>query len=251
MLPLSVVIIAVDEADRIGDAIRSMPDAAEVVVLDSGSRDDTVAVARGLGARVVETDWPGHVAQKNRALEHATQPWVLCLDADERVDADLAEAIREVLRRDDPRAGWRVRRQNVWLGHPVRGGSFGPAAHLRLARRARARWAGEDPHDVLGVDGAVGDLPGALVHHPYRDLGEHLRTIDRYTARFVEVSRDAGRHARAVDVLVRPPWHLLRAFLFQGGWRDGVVGVALAWLGAAHVALKWGRLWLAERGGAR
>jgi (heptosyl)LPS beta-1,4-glucosyltransferase len=102
------------------------------------------------------------------------------------------------------------------------------------------------PHDRLHIEGAVGRLPGFLEHAPYRDLAEHMRTIDRYTARFVEVSLEKGRRARLVDVWLRPPLHFLRAFLLQAGFRDGPVGLMLAWLGATHVALKWGRLWLAQ-----
>jgi len=240
-LPLTVAIIARDEADRITGAITGLP-AAEVIVIDSGSTDGTPAIARSLGATVIIRDWPGHVIQKNRALEAATQPWVLSLDADEAPDAELVAAIRAVIEADDPRAGFRVIRRNYWQGEPVRGGSFRPSPHPRLVRRGRGRWGGEDPHDRLIIDGPVGDLPGFLEHHPYRDLGEHLSTIDRYTARFVEVSLAAGRTASWSDVLLRPLFHWFKALALQGGWRDGARGVALAWLGATHVALKWGRL---------
>ncbi len=243
MLPLSVAIIARDEADRIEGAIRSLPDAAEVLVVDSGSTDGTPEVARGLGARVVETDWPGHVTQKNRAAELCTQPWVLFLDADEAVTEELARAVRAVVRAGGPRDGYAVLRRNTWLGQVVRGGSFGPQWHLRLARRELATWAGEDPHDKLVVAGSVGRLDGVLEHVPYRDVGEHLGTIDRYTARFVEVSLERGRRSSLLDVLLRPPIHLLRSLVLQAGLRDGVTGVVLAWLGATYVALKWGRLW--------
>lgn len=246
-LPLTIAIIARDEADRIEGAITGV-EAAEVLVLDSGSTDGTPEVARSLGARVIETDWPGHVAQKNRALEAATQPWVLCLDADERPDAALVEAIRHVIQKDLDGLyhtdGYYVIRRNHYLGAPIRGGSFRPARHLRLVRRGRARWGGEDPHDRLAVEGTTGTLDGFLEHHPYRSLGEHLATIDRYTARFVQVT---DRRAGWLDLWLRPPAHLLKALLFQGGWRDGARGVILAWLGAAHVALKWGRLMLAQR----
>ncbi len=248
-LPLTVAIIARDEADRIGAAIAAV-DAAEVLVLDSGSTDGTPALARSLGARVIETDWPGHVAQKNRALDAARQPWVLCLDADERPDAALRAELRRVIAEDPegrgPLDGYYVLRRNYYLGAPIRGGSFRPTPHLRLLRRGRGRWGGEDPHDRLSVDGPAGTLGGFLEHHPYRSLGEHLATIDRYTARFVQVT---DRRARWPDLLLRPPAHLARALLLQGGWRDGPRGFILAWLGAAHVALKWGRLMLAQRNG--
>lgn len=245
MLPLTLAIIARDEADRIAAAIASVPGCAEVLVLDSGSVDTTLEVARSHGARVVETDWPGHVAQKNRALEAATQPWVLSLDADERLSPEALDAVRGAIEGGSA-AGFALQRRNHWLGRPLRGGSFGPAWHLRLVRREAARWGGEDPHDKLAVEGRVERLDGFLEHHPYRSLGEHLSTIDRYSARFVERSLEQGRRASVLDLLVRPPWHLLRSYVLQGGFRDGVAGLLVAWLGATHVALKWGRLLLAR-----
>lgn len=230
---LTATIIARDEADRIGDAIRSVAFADEVLVLDSGSTDATVEVARALGARVVETDWPGHVAQKNRALSLATHPWVLSIDADERVSGPLSREIASLL--PTARApGYRVRRVEHWLGHRVVGGAFAPRHRLRLVRRDQARWTGRDPHDVLAVDGATEDLAGELHHHPYRHFGEHLGTIERYSA------IDA-RRGSILDALVRPPWHFLRSFVVQRGYRDGAAGVALAALGALYVFCKHSR----------
>lgn len=233
---LTAVIIARDEADRIEDAIRSVSFADEVLVLDSGSADDTAARARALGARVVETDWPGHVAQKNRAWRMAEGDWVLSLDADERVGDALRDAILAALR--SPAAdGYRVRRRNHWLGHTLRHGHWYPDRRVRLARKERARWAGEDPHDALVVDGPVADLDADLEHVPYRDLGEHLATIDRYTAM-------QARRGSPVDILGRPAWHFFVGYVIKGGFRDGVPGLLVAALGALHTLLKWSRGWL-------
>ena len=130
MLPISVTIIARDEADRIGEAIRSVAFADEVLVLDSGSRDDTPAVARALGARVVLTDWPGHVAQKNRAVAEARHDWILSLDADERVGPALARAIDRV-RREGPSAI--VEGTDELRGAPVMASDLRASASLVLA----------------------------------------------------------------------------------------------------------------------
>lgn len=238
---LSAVIITRDEADRIERAVRSVSFADEVVVLDSGSTDDTVARARALGARVEVADWTGHVAQKNRALSLCRGDWVLSLDADEWVSEPLRDAVLAALRAPDA-AGYRVARRNLWLGHELRGGRWYPDARVRLARRARARWEGEDPHDRLVVDGPVADLPGELYHEPYRSLAEHLLTVDRYSRIGAEAARRAGRRAGWLDLLVRPPWHFVRAFVLEGGWRDGVPGLVVAGLGALHTLLKWARL---------
>jgi glycosyltransferase involved in cell wall biosynthesis len=222
---LSAVIIARDEGDRIEDAIRSVAFADEVLVVDSGSTDDTVAKARALGARVVETDWPGHVAQKNRAFDLATHDWVLSIDADERVSPELAASIRAA------RPGtYRVLRRNVWLGHPLRHGRMGPEWKVRLAPKT-ARWTGDDPHDRLDLPAEP--LAGDLIHVPYRDLDEHLATIARYSA--------MRRGSTLLDVIVRPPWHFVSAYVLKGGFLDGVPGLCVAALGAMHTLLAHAR----------
>jgi len=247
MLPLSVVIIAQDEADRLPDAIRSASFADEVIVLDSGSTDDTVALARSLGATVIETDWPGHVAQKNRALQHASHDWVLSLDADERLSPRLAASVQAILSTTPAHGAYRVARLNFWEGAPLRHGTWYPDARVRLFRRGLARWAGTDPHDRVETSGTVGRLAGDLHHHPYRSLAEHLQTIDRYTARHAEVALSEGRRAAWWDVALRPILHLVKALLLKRGLLDGVRGICVAGLGATYVLLKWTRLYLAQR----
>jgi glycosyltransferase involved in cell wall biosynthesis len=230
---LSAVIIARDEADRIEDAIRSVAFADECVVLDSGSTDDTVARARALGARVVRTDWPGHVAQKNRALAEARGDWVLAIDADERVTEPLRAAILSAV--GAPAAdGYRMARRNWWLGKRLAHGHWYPDARVRLARRNAARWGGQDPHDVLIVDGVVADLAGDLDHLPYRSLAEHLATIDRYSA----IDARAGSW---LDILARPPWHFFHGYVLRRGFLDGAPGLVVAALGAVYTLLKWSR----------
>lgn len=251
MLPLSVAIIAKDEADRLPLAIASVQGlAAEIVVVESGSADGTAQVAAALGARVLQTDWPGHVAQKNRALELCTQPWVLCLDADEQLSPELRDSVRVVVAGDVDAAGCEVDRMSWWLSHPLRHGTWYPDRRVRLVRRSRARWVGQNPHDRLEVDGPVGRLKGDLLHHPYRDLGEHLATIDRYTAIAAGELRRAGIVARWWDVALRPPLHIVKALLLKAGILDGVPGLCVAGLGAVYVLLKWGRRYL-EQGSAR
>lgn len=238
---LSVAIICRDEVDRIERAIRSVAFADEVVVVDGGSTDGTVALARRLGARVIEADWPGHVAQKNRAWAEARGDWVLSIDADEAVSARLAASIQAALAA--PAAdGYRFARLNTWLGHPLRHGRWYPDRRVRLARKAKGRWAGEDPHDQLVVEGVVSDLDGDLEHVPYRSLAEHLATIDRYTRTSADQLRARGVRGGWGDLLVRPPWHFVRAYVLAAGFRDGVPGLVVAALGALYTLLKWARV---------
>ena len=235
---LSAVIIAKNEADRIEAAIRSVAFADEVLVLDAGSEDDTVARAVALGARVLSTDWPGFVAQKNRGLQAATGEWVLSLDADERVDEVLAASIVAAVASEGA-DGFVVNRRTSWLGHRLAHGHAWPDSRVRLVRAARARWVGHDPHDLLAVDGPMRPLAGELLHDPYRSLGEHLKTIDTYT-------RLDARRGSVLDVLFRPLWHLFAALILRRGLLDGWPGVAFAGLGALYTFLKWTRGHLAH-----
>ena len=230
---LSAVIIARDEADRIVDCVRSVAFCDEVLVLDGGSTDDTGARARDEGARVLEVDWPGFVAQKNRGWSEARGEWILSIDADERVTDALRASVLDAIRSESEQ-GFRVRRRNVYLGRPLRGGRAWPDARVRLARRDQSRWVGTDPHDRLEVDGRVGDLDGELLHLPYRSLAEHLLRIERYTA------LDA-RDGSLLDLLARPSWHFFSAFFLRRGFVDGYRGALYAALGALYVFLKWGR----------
>jgi glycosyltransferase involved in cell wall biosynthesis len=250
VIPITLTIIARDEADRIEAAIRSVPFAVEVVVVESGSSDDTAGVAATCGARVVATDWPGHVAQKNRASALASNDWILSLDADERLSPELAAEIAALLSSPLQAAAFEVPRLSWWEGAPLRHGHWYPDRRVRLYDRRRARWVGDDPHDRLQVDGTVHQLRGDLLHFPYRNLGEHLATIDRYTLRAAEVLQERGVRARWIDVALRPFLHLMSALLLRMGFRDGVRGLMVAGLGAAYVLLKWGRLWMRQRGEA-
>ncbi len=244
---LSVTIIAANEADRIGAAIRSVLWADEVLVVDSGSTDETVRVARSLGARVIETDWPGYRDQKNRAAEWAANDWVLGLDADEVVPETLALEIQEILREPDAE-GFEVARLGHWMGSAVHYGVWRPDRSVRLFNRARGRWSGGLVHERVEVSGRVGRCRSDLHHFPYRNLTEHLETLQEYASLFTAERIASGRRARWLDVAFRPALHLLKALLLKGGVLDGFRGLALAVLGAAGVLLKWGMLYRAQRG---
>ena len=246
MRPLTAAIIARNEEDRIVEAIRSVSFASEIIVLDSGSSDATVRLARESGARVIETDWPGHVAQKNRAVQAATYDWILSIDADERVSEELAESIQG-LSVEDEVAGYSFARLSWWMGRPIRHGAWYPDARVRLFDRRRARWVGQNPHDRVQLDGPSRRLRGRLLHDPYRSLGEHLRTIESYTRISAEEALASGRRAHWWDPVVRPFLHIVKALLLKMGFLDGIRGWCLAILGATYVSLKWTRIYLGAR----
>lgn len=240
---VSLVVVAKNEEDRIGRCLRSLPgDVERIVLLDAATTDQTEAVARREGARVVIQPWAGHVAQKNAALALATRPFVLSLDADERLSEEAAQQVQRAIASPSDAVAWSFPRCSSWLGREIRHGRWYPDRKIRLVRRGLGQWVGDNPHDRLVVRGRVQPLGGEILHQPYRTFWEHLSTIDRYTRVSAASLRARGVAARPWDPLVRPPLHFVDAVLRRSAWRDGLDGIAIAALGAGYVYLKWSRL---------
>ena len=244
---VSVTIIARDEAAHIAAALESVAWADECIVVDSGSRDDTVAIARRHTRRVVERDWPGYGEQKNYAATLATHDWVLSLDADERVTPDLAREIQHLLRSDPPYRGYRVPRVTWYLGRWIRSTDWYPDPQLRLYDRRHGRWPARLVHESVVVDGPTGQLRHDLLHYAYRDLSHHLATMDRYTTLAAQQMKKDGLRTGALGIAVHPPLAFLRNYLLRRGFRDGVPGFMVSALNAYYVFLKLAKLWELQR----
>jgi len=244
-MKISACIIAKDEADGIADCVKSVSFCDEVLVLDSGSRDGTPSIARGAGAKVVETDWPGWVAQKQRAVTMAEHDWVLSLDADERVDARLREAIERLRAGAEPSAAaFEMTRHVHYLGRWIDHGGWYPEWRVRLFDRRRAKWGGIDPHDRVETPGPVVRLPEGEIHHfTYRSIAEHLRQIDRLTTDAAREKVAAGKRGSLLGMCLRPPARFLKMYVLRGGFLDGRAGFVLAVLGSYYVFLKYAKVW--------
>ena len=239
---LSVCIVAMNEEDRIADCLRSVDFADEWIVVDSHSTDRTREVAVDLGARVVERDWPGHVEQKNFAIDQAQHDWVLCLDADERISPELRASVLAALARNEQPDGFECARRTWYLGRWIRHGGWYPDRKLRLFRRSRGRWGGTNPHDHVFVEGGVERLDGDILHYSYRSLSDHLKTIDSFTTIAAREKLARGRTAGLLDLVGRPSWKLLRMYVLKGGFLDGVPGLVVAVTGSFYVFLKYAKL---------
>ena len=246
---LSVVIITRDEATNIRDALASVAWADERIVVDSGSTDDTIRIAREAGARVETHPWEGYAAQKNHATALATNDWVLSLDADERVTPALADEIRGLLAADPPAEGYRIPRVTRYLGRWIRSTDWYPDSQLRLFDRRKARWADLLVHESVTLDGTVGYLRGELEHHPYRDIADPLATIDRYTTLAAAQMRRNGRRASIADLALQAPAAFIRNYLLRTGILDGAVGLLVSILNSYYVFLKFAKLWELQRPG--
>lgn len=246
-LPISACIIAGNEAGNIAECIDSVAFCAETVVVDSLSTDGTADLARARGCRVIEQAFLGHVRQKQLAVDSASHDWVLCVDADERVDPSLRAAIERCLAVPDPAiAGYEVNRHSRYLGRFIDHGGWFPEWRLRLFDRRRGRWAGVDPHDRVEVDGPTRRLDGELLHFNYRSIEHHVAKIDRYTSIMVRERVAAGERASLAKLVLRPPARFLRMYVARQGFRDGTRGLIVATMGAFYVFLKYAKLWEAR-----
>jgi len=241
--PISAVLIAQNEEDRIEAALRSVAFCDEVLVVDGGSSDDTVAHVKAAGARLIERPFDGFVAQKNFAVERARHDLVLSLDADEEVTHPLRREIQDLCAGDrPPRAGYRMRRVTHYLGHEIRATDWYPDWQLRLFDRRRGRFGGDLVHESVSVEGLVGSLEGELIHRPYRDEGDHLRRIERYTSLWAEAEHRKGRRARPGVGAAAAAFAFFRNYVLRGGFRLGAIGYRISSLNALYVRRKFEKL---------
>ena len=246
MPKLSVTVITKDEAADIGAALDSVAFADEIVVVDSHSTDDTVAIARRHTERVFVRDWAGYVDQKNYAASQASHDWILSLDADERVTPALADEIKATLAAAPSQQAYRIPRVTWHFGRWIRSTDWYPDYQLRLYDRRAARWTGKYVHEAVTVNGTVGRLRNELEHYAYRDIADHLETMDRYTTYAAQQMHESGRRATLLQVAGHPPLAFLRNYIARGGFRDGVAGLTISAMNSYYVFLKFAKLWELE-----
>jgi len=245
--PLSACIICCDEEDNIRDCLESVRWADEIVVVDSGSSDNTIAIAAEFTDRVIFHKWPGYIEQKNYALDQASHDWVLCIDADERVSAELKDEIRRELTRisrgENDAVGYTMPRRTFYLGRWIRHGGWYPDRKLRLFDRRRGRWTGLRLHERVELDGPTAELKGDLLHYTYRDIADHIGTINEFTTLAAGEMVERGKGMAVVHMLINPPFRFFRMFVLRLGFLDGVAGFIIAVLASYYVFLKYAKLW--------
>jgi len=243
MPPLTVTIITLNEAAHIGAAIDSAAFADEILVVDSGSSDETAGIARTRGARVLTRAWTGYVDQKNFAAGQASHDWILSLDADERIPAALAGEVRGVLAGEPPYHGYRVPRVTFHLGRWIRTTDFYPDYQTRLYDRRFARWRGRYVHESVSVDGPPGRLKHDLEHYSFADLRDQIERINQYSTLAARQMFEAGRRTGPIEILVHPPAAFLRNYILRRGFLDGSAGLTISLMNAWSVGLKFMKLW--------
>ena len=252
MPKLSAAVITFNEQSNICRCLESLRWADEIIVVDSFSTDATVELARRYTDRVLQRPWPGHVLQKQFALEQATGDWIISLDADEELSPEAADDIRQSL--GSPTAGidgFTFPRQSFYLGRWIRHGGWYPDRKLRLVRRGRARWTGEDPHDKLIADGPTRDFSGNINHYVYSDISHQLRTVDSFSAITARQWHAQGRRAGAAIMASKAIGKFLETYVWKLGMLDGMPGFIISVVSSYYVFLKYAKLWELQGGKAQ
>jgi glycosyltransferase involved in cell wall biosynthesis len=246
---LSAVLIVRNEAARLRECLESVRWADEIVVVDTGSTDDTVAIAREFTTHVTSVEFSGFGPLKNRALDLATGDWILSIDADERVTPELRREIEAALANTDGPSGYFVPRLSYLCGRPMRHGGWWPDLVARLARRGQARFTDQPVHEELVIRGRTGRLSSPLVHFAYDDFEQVIEKLNRYSTLAAEKMFRAGRRAGVLTAIAHGAWSFFRTYVLQRGLLDGRHGLLLAVLNAEHSYYRYVKLWrLLERG---
>jgi glycosyltransferase involved in cell wall biosynthesis len=239
--------VCFNEKDRIADCLESLRWCDEIVVVDSFSTDGTVEICRRYTDRVIQRPWAGYRDQKAFAHSQATKEWVLLVDADERVTAELKEEIGRALARDQNNySGYALPRLVFFLHRWWRRGGWYPDYTVRLFRRDQVTWGGTDPHEKILVKGKVRRLRQPLHHFTYRNIDDHIQRVNRFTSVSSRELRYGSAHWRLADALSRPAGRFVRCYFFQRGFMEGFAGFYVAITAAMYVFLKYAKLWELE-----
>ena len=246
---LSVALITQNEEANLPRTLESvMPlvrdGRGEIIVVDSGSTDHTLEIARSFGAKVFDEPWKGFAAQKNSAMEKASGDWVMQLDADERLDPELAAEIADVLRSNPRVQGFWIPRKNFFLGRWIRHGGFYPDPKLRLIRRGAGRFQELGAHPTIKVNGPTGRLKHALIHNAYPTLRGYIDHMNSYSSSGAEVAVEQGhRHFSLANIVARPLLTFVYNYFFRLGFLDGREGLLLHLYHAVYVSWKYSKAW--------
>jgi hypothetical protein len=239
---VTCTIVCQNEEQNIERCLETVAWCDEIVIVDGGSRDRTVELARRFTDRIVSNPWPGYRAQKAFALAAARRDWVLNVDADERITPELAAEIGDALARVPPNVdGFAIPRLVCYLGCWWYRGGWYPRRVLRVIRRAHASWGGTDPHERALVTGRVVKLRWPIVHYTYANVADHLRSLNKLTA-VAAAQPNVPRRIGVGRLLVEPAWRFFRAYVVRGAWREGFPGLFVAVTDAFYVFTRWAKV---------
>ncbi len=244
-IPISVAIVTKNEEENIRDALESVKDFEDIVVVDAFSKDRTVEISRIYTERIYQHEWPGYSSQKQRAVDYTQGEWVLILDADERVTPGLKSEMVEGIA-SSRFSGFYLPRRNYFLGTWIRHSGWWPDYTLRLFRKTVSRVEHREVHEKVAVKGPVGYLGEPLEHYSYRSLSEYLGKMEIYTTLAAKELHTRKPTSLIRSMVLNPPLVFLKMFLVRQGFRDGTRGFLLAVLYGSYTFLKYAKAWEAR-----
>ena len=243
---LSAVIITHNAAGQLEDCLNSLSFVSEIIILDSGSDDETENIARSFAANFMHQEWLGYGPQKQKAVELAKYDWVLCLDADERISEELAASIQSAM--EGPQyVAYQFPRCNRFMGRWLRHGEGYPDISLRLFNRQHARWSDDSVHEVVETDETVATLEGDLMHDSASSLQDYLDKQNIYTSLQAEKMNLAGKQAGLGKLLLNPLFRFLKFYLLRLGFLDGIPGLVHILIGCQNTFIKYAKLMVLQQ----
>ena len=252
-MKISIVLITLNEEANLPRTLASvMPlvrdGQGEIIVVDSGSTDRTLEIARSHGAKIFIEEWKGFAAQKNSAMQKASGDWILQLDADEALEEELAEEINRELDESGSLVGYWIPRKNYFLGRWIKHGGFYPDPKLRLIRRGAGKFEEYGAHPTIKVHGPTGRLKNALTHNSYPTLRGYIDHMNSYSSSGAEVAVAKGRLGfNLLNIVLRPKLTFLYNYIFRLGFLDGREGFLLHLYHAVYVSWKYAKAWELSR----
>ncbi len=239
----TIVIVARDETENIGRCLDSCPQNVERLVVDTGSQDDTIDIARKKGARLEQLPWRGFASTKQAAVDLATHDWVLVLDADETLSPELAERLTKIFAGNPVFRAWRIHRRSFYLGRLIRYSGWQNDFTLRLFHRAYAKFNAKLVHEHIVTREKIGTIPEPLFHYPYATICRHWQKINLYSSLGAEELYQNGKTISIIRALCHGIAKFLKMFILKRGFLDGRSGLILALLSSWGVSLKYLKLW--------
>ena len=243
-MSLSVILITKNEEANLKDCLESVSFADEIIVVDSQSSDKTQEIARSFGAKLeITSDWPGFGPQKNRALNLATQDWVLSIDADERVTPELKQEILATMASANAADCYAIPRSSWYCGRFMKHSGWYPDYVNRLFKRGSAKFSDHLVHERLLPTGSSGKLKNHFLHYSYRDFSQVLKKVDVYSSAAAQQAYKQGKKGGLGEALIHGFWAFFRTYVLRRGFLDGKHGLALAISNAATSYYKYLKLW--------
>jgi glycosyltransferase involved in cell wall biosynthesis len=247
---LSVCIITLNEEANLGRTLASVSAllkqaGGEIIIVDSGSTDRTLEIARGYGAKVFVESWKGYAAQKNSAIEKGSGDWILLLDADEALSQELAAEIQKALeQKETTPVGYWMPRRNLFMGRWLRHGGFYPDRKLRLFRRGCGKVEDRLVHETIKLEGPAGTLTGNLLHYAYPTLAGYIEHMNKYSSLGAQMAAQEGKRGFSfINIVIRPKLTFLYNYFLRLGFLDGKAGLLMHFYHSVYVSWKYAKVW--------